>query len=146
MPRRPRIKLAGLPQHVVQRGINRESCLFAEEDYHFYLHWLEKAATDWRYEKTNAKLTLLVLDSEQRKMTLMKKTNAKLTLLAAVNGGADTLISGGGDDIAMGDSGISLDLVRLRSTGKIGQKIELTATNGLEQASPANYGLWRDAA
>lgn len=41
MPRRPRIKLAGLPQHVVQRGINREPCFFAEEDYHCYLHWLE---------------------------------------------------------------------------------------------------------
>lgn len=48
MPRRPRIKLAGLPQHVVQRGINREPCFFAEEDYYVYLHWLEKAATDWR--------------------------------------------------------------------------------------------------
>ena len=47
MPRRPRIKLAGIPQHVVQRGINREPCFFAEEDYHCYLHWLEKAAVDW---------------------------------------------------------------------------------------------------
>ena len=47
MPRRPRIKLAGLPQHIVQRGINREPCFFAEEDYHVYLHWLEKAAADW---------------------------------------------------------------------------------------------------
>ena len=47
MPRRPRIKLAGIPQHVVQRGINREPCFFAEEDYHCYLHWLEKAAADW---------------------------------------------------------------------------------------------------
>jgi hypothetical protein len=33
MPRRPRIKLAGMPQHIVQRGINREPCFFAEEDY-----------------------------------------------------------------------------------------------------------------
>lgn len=47
MPRRPRIKLAGIPQHIVQRGINREPCFFAEEDYHSYLHWLEKAAVDW---------------------------------------------------------------------------------------------------
>ncbi len=47
MPRRPRIKLAGLPQHIVQRGINREPCFFAEEDYHFYLYWLEKSAADW---------------------------------------------------------------------------------------------------
>ena len=47
MPRRPRIKLADIPQHVVQRGINREPCFFAEEDYHCYLHWLQKSAADW---------------------------------------------------------------------------------------------------
>lgn len=47
MPRRPRIKLAEVPQHVVQRGINREPCFFAEEDYHCYLHWLQKSAADW---------------------------------------------------------------------------------------------------
>ncbi len=47
MPCRPRIRLAGLPQHVVQRGINREPCFFADEDYFCYLHWLEKAAGDW---------------------------------------------------------------------------------------------------
>ena len=47
MTRRPRIKLADVPQHVVQRGINREPCFFAEEDYHCYLHWLQKSAADW---------------------------------------------------------------------------------------------------
>jgi putative transposase len=44
MPRRPRILLADHPLHIVQRGINREPCFFAEEDYLFYLHWLEEAA------------------------------------------------------------------------------------------------------
>lgn len=48
MPRRPRIKLADIPQHLVQRGVNREPCFFADEDYHCYLHWLEEAAADWR--------------------------------------------------------------------------------------------------
>src|SRR3990167_7309989 len=48
MPRRPRIKLADIPQHLVQRGVNREPCFFAEEDYHCYIHWLQKAASDWR--------------------------------------------------------------------------------------------------
>lgn len=33
--------------HLVQRGINREPCFFAEEDYHCYLHWLKKSAADW---------------------------------------------------------------------------------------------------
>ncbi len=47
MPRRPRIKLAEAPQHIVQRGLNREPCFFAEEDYHCYLHWLQKSAADW---------------------------------------------------------------------------------------------------
>lgn len=48
MPRRPRIKLADMPQHLVQRGVNREPCFFAEEDCHCYLHWLQEAADDWR--------------------------------------------------------------------------------------------------
>jgi putative transposase len=33
MPHRPRIHLARLPLHIVQPGINREPCFFAEEDY-----------------------------------------------------------------------------------------------------------------
>ena len=33
--------------HLVQRGINREPCFFAEEDCHCYLHWLQKSAADW---------------------------------------------------------------------------------------------------
>ena len=48
MPRRLRIQLAGMPQHLVQRGVNREPCFFADEDYHCYLHWLKEAARDWR--------------------------------------------------------------------------------------------------
>ncbi len=46
MPRRPRILLPDHPLHIVQRGINREPCFFAEEDYPCYLHWLEEAAHD----------------------------------------------------------------------------------------------------
>ena len=42
MPRRPRINLQGYPQHVVQRGHNREACFYADEDYLFYLHWLKE--------------------------------------------------------------------------------------------------------
>ena len=44
MPRRPRIALPGLPQHVVQRGNNRGACFFAEDDYRFYLYWLRRIA------------------------------------------------------------------------------------------------------
>jgi len=44
MPRRPRLNLASVPLHVIQRGNNRQACFFAEEDYRFYLYWLKKDA------------------------------------------------------------------------------------------------------
>jgi glycosyltransferase involved in cell wall biosynthesis len=34
----------GYPLHIVQRGINREACFFAEEDYACDLHWRNEAA------------------------------------------------------------------------------------------------------
>ena len=43
MPRRPRIHLAGMPLHIVQRGHNRDACFFGEDDYHCYRHWLGEA-------------------------------------------------------------------------------------------------------
>ena len=46
MPRRPRIVLSGVPLHVIQRGNNRTACFYAEDDYRFYLEWLEKYAVD----------------------------------------------------------------------------------------------------
>ena len=44
MPRKPRFNLVGVPQHVIQRGNNREPCFYAEEDYLRYLDDLEKSA------------------------------------------------------------------------------------------------------
>ncbi len=46
MPRRPRITLAGVPLHIIQRGNNRQACFFADEDYKAYLHWLVKYARE----------------------------------------------------------------------------------------------------
>lgn len=37
MPRQPRLDLAGVPQHVVQRGNDRQPCFFTEIDYLRYL-------------------------------------------------------------------------------------------------------------
>ena len=37
MPRRARVRHAGVPQHVIQRGNNRAACFFADEDYLTYL-------------------------------------------------------------------------------------------------------------
>jgi len=43
MARRPRLTLVGVPQHVIQRGNNRQATLFADEDYRLFLAYLGKA-------------------------------------------------------------------------------------------------------
>jgi putative transposase len=44
MPRRKRLNLAGVPQHLVQRGNNRQDTFFSYEDYQLYREWLSEAA------------------------------------------------------------------------------------------------------
>lgn len=44
MARPPRLELAGVPLHIVQRGVNRAACFFADADRRFYLSCLAKAA------------------------------------------------------------------------------------------------------
>jgi putative transposase len=43
MPRKPRFTIPGIPQHVIQRGNNREPCFYAVEDYRYYLDTLKEA-------------------------------------------------------------------------------------------------------
>ncbi|HEU5443920.1 MAG TPA: transposase [Pseudolabrys sp.] len=45
MARHPRVHLPDVPLHIVQRGHNREPCFFTDDDYHVYMHWLQKALT-----------------------------------------------------------------------------------------------------
>ena len=45
MPRRARLRLAGLPLHIIQRGNNRTACFFTDEDYALYLHVEEIRST-----------------------------------------------------------------------------------------------------
>jgi putative transposase len=47
MARLPRIELAGIPQHVVQRGNNRSVCFFAETDFAYYLECLDRASVKY---------------------------------------------------------------------------------------------------
>lgn len=44
MPRQPRFCPAGLPVHVIQRGINRQACFKNNADYAAYAHWLNDCA------------------------------------------------------------------------------------------------------
>jgi len=47
MARRARLLFAGVPQHIIQRGNNRQATFFAEEDYRSYLDWLLEAVTKY---------------------------------------------------------------------------------------------------
>lgn len=40
MPRRPRIDLPGNPQHIIQRGVDRQQVFFADDDCDFFLQLL----------------------------------------------------------------------------------------------------------
>ncbi|WP_250655566.1 transposase [Alkalimarinus coralli] len=48
MPRKPRMYMAGVPCHVIQRGNNREASFFTDDDYSFYLECLKDACTRYR--------------------------------------------------------------------------------------------------
>lgn len=43
MPRKPRTYMAGMPCHIIQRGNNRDTCFYAEQDNFFYLDCLRDA-------------------------------------------------------------------------------------------------------
>lgn len=45
MPRPPRPDFAGIPQHVVQRGNNRQACSYRDADFFRDLALLHEAAT-----------------------------------------------------------------------------------------------------
>jgi putative transposase len=45
MARLPRLSIAGCPQHIIQRGNNRQACFFTEQDYTVYLDKLKDSAT-----------------------------------------------------------------------------------------------------
>ena len=44
MARLPRLSIVGCPQHIIQRGNNRQTCFFTEQDYTVYLDKLKDPA------------------------------------------------------------------------------------------------------
>ena len=44
MARQPRLDLENIPQHVIQRGNNRDVCFASNEDFAAYANWLKLAA------------------------------------------------------------------------------------------------------
>ena len=47
MARLPRLSIPGIPQHVIQRGNNRQVCFGAEEDFAAYAHWLKEGSVKY---------------------------------------------------------------------------------------------------
>ncbi len=50
MPRLPRVGPVGIPQHVIQRGNNRQVCFANEQDFHGYIGWLKEYAEKYQVE------------------------------------------------------------------------------------------------
>lgn len=48
MARLTRFCLPGIPQHIIQRGNNRQVCFAADEDFSAYAHWLNEYSKKYR--------------------------------------------------------------------------------------------------
>lgn len=48
MARRPRLNLPHIPQHIIQRGNNRQVCFYREQDYAVYLDKLKEYSTKYK--------------------------------------------------------------------------------------------------
>ncbi|MCB2427689.1 transposase [Methylophaga pinxianii] len=46
MARLPRLCLPAIPQHIIQRGTNRQACFAKPDDFAAYASWLAQAAKD----------------------------------------------------------------------------------------------------
>ena len=44
MARLPRLCMPGIPQHIIQRGTNRQACFASEADFSAYAYWLNDCA------------------------------------------------------------------------------------------------------
>ena len=83
MARVPRIDVAGIPQHVIQRGNNRTACFFADHDYFYYLQSLRQAAQKCSccihaYVLMTNHVHLLVTGSESRAIGRMMQSLGRL--------------------------------------------------------------------
>ena len=80
MPRQPRFNLPDIPQHVIQRGNNRQATFFGEDDYHCYLECLRGAA-----DKSQCEVHAYVLMTNHVHLLVTPRTpNAVSTLMQAL--------------------------------------------------------------
>ena len=79
MARLPRLYMEGCPQHIIQRGNNRQACFFAEEDYAFYLDKLYKSSEKYQvaihaFVLMTNHVHLLATPSEASSISLMMQS------------------------------------------------------------------------
>ena len=78
MPRRARLVVPGVPWHIIQRGNNRNSCFYAEEDYRYYLETLSEQARKYHcaihaYVLMTNHVHLLITPKEEDSAALLMK-------------------------------------------------------------------------
>lgn len=78
MARRPRLFVANVPYHVVQRGNNRNPIFFSEEDYFFFLNVLQEAKSKYpcliyAYCLMTNHFHLLIQPKEKNNISLLMK-------------------------------------------------------------------------
>jgi putative transposase len=79
MARLPRLYMEGCPQHIIQRGNNRQVCFFADEDYAFYLDKLHKASEKYKvaihaFVLMTNHVHLLATPSDETSISLMMQS------------------------------------------------------------------------
>ena len=83
MPRRARVRLAGIPMHIIQRGNNRTACFYRDQDYLYYLHALKQLSGKYGCElhayvlMSNHVHLLLTPESKDSSSLLMKNLGQK---------------------------------------------------------------------
>jgi putative transposase len=85
MPRRARLRAAGIPWHIVHRGHDRQRCFFAPEDNTFYLNQLARLSKEHGCQvhayvlMTNHVHLLVTPETEQAASRLMKELAQRVT-------------------------------------------------------------------
>ena len=80
MARLPRLYLPDVPQHIIQRGINRQDCFISDNDFAAYAHWLDESARQYQVAvhawvfMTNHVHILVTPQSEQGVSRMMQAT------------------------------------------------------------------------
>ncbi|MEH6550614.1 MAG: transposase [Pseudomonadales bacterium] len=78
MPRRARLCLPGVPHHIIQRGNNRQACFPLEQDYRWYLRWLDEYAETYEcdihaYVLMTNHVHLLITPPDKEALSMMMR-------------------------------------------------------------------------